>query len=301
MGRDQEDLADVCAELDAFFRIDAMGPDLPFSRLLPAVYRDAGIDLQAHFTPVFLQRFHGLMVRAGRSVERIYTAVFCSDEIVAKLLSCGAQNALLICHHPIVMETSNRGFLPLSGASLAALQESGLSVYVLHTPLDVHATVSPSRALARSLWLTALEPWFEGPEGTVALYGRLPAPIQFEALLALVRETTGVPDPHFVRNHRSAQKVAVLGGGIDVSGIQEAEGLGCDVLATGTYWNQVQTEIGKGYRREFTAIRDSLRISLIECSHYASEAVVMREDVVELCEARFGLPCAFVPQDDPWY
>jgi hypothetical protein len=72
-------------------------------------------------------------------------------------------------------------------------------------------------------------------------------------------------------------------------------------LVTGTYWNQVQTEIGRWYRREFAAIRDSLRISLIECSHYASEAVVMREDMIELCSTRFGLPCEFVPQDDPWY
>jgi putative NIF3 family GTP cyclohydrolase 1 type 2 len=294
-------LNDVCAELDAFFRIHALGPDLPFSRLMPAVYRDAGIGLEAHFAPAFLRRFHGLMIRAGNSVERIYCAVFCSDEIVAKVLDRGAHDALLICHHPLVMETSDRGFLPLSLASLAAVQEIGLSVYVLHTPLDVHEAVSPSRALARALGLARLEPWSEGPEGTVAVHGRLPAPIHFDTLLARVRDVTGVPMLHSVRNHRSVQTVAVLGGGTDVSGIQEAEALGCDVLVTGTYWNQVQTEIGSWYRREFEAIRDSLRISLIECSHYASEAVVMREDLIELCSSRFGLPCEFVSQDDPWY
>ena len=83
-------------------------------------------------------------------------------------------------------------------------------------------------------------------------------------------------------------------------GIQQAAELGCDVLVTGTYWNQVQTEIGQRYRDEFEGIRDGLAISLVECSHYASEAVVMRTDVVALCE-RFGLACEFVPQDDPWY
>ena len=69
-----------------------------------------------------------------------------------------------------------------------------------------------------------------------------------------------------------------------MAGILKGAELGCDALVTGTCWNQVQTEIGQRYRDEFKRIRDDLTISLVECSHYASEAIVMRTDVVELCK-----------------
>ncbi len=97
------------------------------------------------------------------------------------------------------------------------------------------------------------------------------------------------------------QTIAVLGGGPDADGILNAQALGCDALVTGTYWNQVQTAIGQRYRDEFEGIKDNLEISLVECSHYASEAVVMRQDMVSFCTERLRAACEFVHQDDPWY
>jgi putative NIF3 family GTP cyclohydrolase 1 type 2 len=198
------------------------------------------------------------------------------------------------------METSDRGFLPLSESSLAAMQEAGVSVYVLHTPLDVHGSVSTSRALARELGLRQLTPYYEVPGGYAGVYGHLPASLEFGALLDRVRAVSGVPDVNFVAYHQDMQQIAVLAGGTDVPGIQEAEALGCHVMVTGTYDNLVQTDIGRQYKQAFEWIKDSLKISLIECSHYASEAVVMHQDMVDLCVTRFDLPCQFVPQDDPW-
>ena len=199
------------------------------------------------------------------------------------------------------METSNRGFLPLSERYLADMQERAISIYVLHTPLDVHNEISTSRALARELGLESLRGFYPGPEGFTGVYGRFPGLTAFDDLLSKVTDVTNVRDPHFIRNHDAVHTVGIIAGGTDVAGIKEVSALGCDMLLTGTYYNLVQTEIGQRYRDEFEAIRDSLEISLIECSHYASEAVVMREDIVDLCVNRFGLDCEFLPQDDPWY
>jgi len=179
------------------------------------------------------------------------------------------------------------------------MQNSGLSVYVLHTPLDVHEEISTSGALARELGLKGPERC-QGHDGYAGVYGRLPAPTEFDNLLRRVRDVTGVADPHFIRNSEAVHTIGVLAGGTDVGGIQEVTALGCDALVTGTYYNLVQNEIGQRYREDFDRISDSLEISLIECSHYASEAVVMRKDILGLC-ARFGIECEFVPQDDPWY
>jgi hypothetical protein len=77
--------------------------------------------------------------------------------------------------------------------------------------------------------------------------------------------------------------------------------LGCDTLLTGTYYNQVQTEIGQWYRDEFEKIRDSLEINLVEASHYATEAIVMQVDMADFCTNYLGVDCEFIAQDDPWY
>jgi putative NIF3 family GTP cyclohydrolase 1 type 2 len=293
-------LDEIIAQLDVFFQIDTFQPDLPFSNLVPSVYRETEIKLEEYLESAFLRRFHGLMMRNGQTVGRICSIVFLSDEIVEKVLLGGERDVLLISHHPLVMETSDRGFLPLSEACLVEMQNRAISVYVLHTPLDVHEEISTSGALARELGLERLERCCQVPGGYAGVYGRLPAPIEFDDLLGRVRDVTGVADPHFIRNREVVHTMGVLAGGTDVDGIMEVTASGCDALVTGTYYNLVQNEIGRRYREEFDRIRDSLAISLIECSHYASEAVVMRKDIMELC-ARFGVACEVVPQDDPWY
>jgi putative NIF3 family GTP cyclohydrolase 1 type 2 len=294
-------LDEIATELDAYFALDSLPPDLPFSRLLPVAYEGTGIRLEMVLERAFLECFHGLMICGGQVIERIYSAVFLSDEIVAKVALRAKGNALLICHHPLVMETSNRGFLPLSEASLVTIRDRRISVYILHTPLDVHAEVSPSGALARELGVQPLGRYNVVAGGTAGVYGRLPASIPFDSLVQRVRQASGVPDVHSIRVRPQVRTIGVLGGGTDVRGIQEATALGCDALVTGTYDNQVQNEIGRRYRAEFERFRNALEISLVECSHYASEAVVMRRELAGLCADRFGTSCEFVPQQDPWY
>jgi putative NIF3 family GTP cyclohydrolase 1 type 2 len=294
-------LDDVTAELDAFFKIDAFQPDLPFSRLVPTVYEGTGIELETYLESRFLERFHGLMVRASQQVEKIYSIVFVSDEMVDNVLARGERDVLVISHHPLVMETSDRGFLPLSETSLVGMLKNGVSVYVLHTPLDVHKEISTSRALARELGLVELELYYKVRGGYAGVYGNLPAPVDFDVLVQRVRDVTDVPDVHFIRNREVVRRIAVLGGGSNVAGIRQVEALSCDTLVTGTYYNQVQNEIGQRNREEFESIKNGLRINLLECSHYASEAVVMRRDIADFCTARFGMACEFLPQDNPWY
>lgn len=294
-------LDEIATQLDAFFRLDRFEPDSPFSRLVPGVYADARIALENYLEPTFLETCHGLMMRNGQAVDRIRTIVFLSEEILDAVLDRGERDVLLITHHPLVMETSGRGFLPLPERYFARMQERAISIYALHTPLDVHDTASTGRALARELGIEGLKAFYRVPGGCAGVHGRFPTPLLFDDLLENVTSATGVSDPHFIRHHEVVRTIGVIPGGTGVSGILEASDLGNDVLVTGTYYNLVQNEIGQRYRDEFEAIREGLEISLVECSHYASEAVVMRTDVIALCAERFGLDCEFIPQADPWY
>lgn len=295
-------LEQITKELDAFFRIGELQPDLPFSKLIPQVYQATGIDLEDYLEEGFLETFHGLMLHNSQNVDKIYCTVFLSEESVDKVLARNERNVLLISHHPLAMETSDRGFLPLSEEHLAGMQEQSVSVYVLHTPLDVHAKVSTSRALAREVGVEQLiGSYHQGPSGPTASYGRLPEAITLGDFLKRVAQVTGVNDLHFVKNRETVHTVGIIAGGTDANGILETAALGCDTLLTGTYFNQVQTEVGQWYRDEFEKIRGSLEINLVEASHCATEAIVMQMDIVDFCTDRFGIDCEFIPQDDPWY
>jgi putative NIF3 family GTP cyclohydrolase 1 type 2 len=293
-------LSRITEQLDAFFHLDEFPPDTPFSALVPSVYGEARIDLARYLTPRFMESFHGLMIRNGEAVAKAYCTVFLSEETLGKVLAQEERDVLIVSHHPLVMETSDRGFLSLSGHTLVEMQQRGVSVYILHTPLDVHGELSTGRALARELGLGELKGFYLVLGRPAALCGRFGAPVRFVDLLTRVSEVSGVHDLHHVRHHDTVQTAAVIPGGTDVEGILLATQLGCDVLVTGTYWNQVQNAIGQRYREEFERIRDDLKISLVECSHYASEAVVMRMDMVSLIKG-LGIDCAFIAQDDPWY
>jgi len=82
-------LNEIVAELDTFFQIDTFQPDLPFSHLVPSVYRVTGVELEKYLESAFLKRFHGLMIRNSQSVEKICSIVFLSDEVVEKVLVGG--------------------------------------------------------------------------------------------------------------------------------------------------------------------------------------------------------------------
>ena len=295
-------LDQITKELDSFFRIDELPPDSTFSRLVPQVYARAGIVPRDYLEETFLKTFHGLMMCNGQAVERICCTVFLGDEIVDKVLARRETNVLLISHHPLVMETSNRGFLPLSKKRLREMQRQGISVYILHTPLDVHDEISTSRALAREVGVKELAgAYYPGPGGPAATYGHLPAPITLDDFLTRVAQITGVNDLHFIKHRETVNSVGIIAGGTDVRGILETAALECDTLLTGTYYNQVQTEVGQRYREEFENIKDGLEINLVEASHYATEALVMQIDMVDFCVNRFGIDSAFIPQNDPWH
>jgi len=294
-------LDELVQGLDAFFRLERFSPDQPFGSLVPAVYATFGLDVAHYCEPEFLEQFNGLMFRGSPDVQRVWTSVFLSDEVVDRLLTRGEGNCLLVTHHPLVMETHDRGFLPLSPASLEGLKANGISVYSAHNPLDAHPRVSTAQALAREIGVRPLGTFYAAPGGDAGLFGQLSRSEGWHHFVRRTADIIGVREIHCLQKHEAVWNVAVIPGGTNVRGVEEATDLGCEVLFTGTYLNQVKNDIGQRHRDAFEALRPRLQISLVECSHYASEAVVMRVDMVAWCHERFGLPSSFVGQADPWY
>jgi putative NIF3 family GTP cyclohydrolase 1 type 2 len=81
--------------------------------------------------------------------------------------------------------------------------------------------------------------------------------------------------------------------------MEEALAAGCDTYLTGDFQVRHGGPWAEQHRPEFDAFVEEVQLNLIGGSHYATEALVLREDMVQLF-SDWGLEAQFVPQGDPW-
>ncbi len=290
----------VVEALNTYFNAPGCEPDSSFAGNMRATYAPFPGLLQRYATAQFLTKYNGLMLRNGAEITKVYTVVFLSQEVLDKILSYGHKDTLVVTHHPLEMETSHRGFLPMPESYFKALKAKATSVYSLHDPLDVHSIISTSRALASALGVTSQRPFAHMPPGFVGIYGCIelsPLP----NFLQQVRVVTRVPELHYIVKQSNIEKVGIVAGEVDASAMQEAESLGCDTYLTGTYYNRINNPLGEQQRISFKKAMRQAHMNLIECSHYASESIVMKRDLFDYLAKGIGLAAEFVEQSNPWY
>ncbi|PIU10859.1 hypothetical protein COT27_00960 [Candidatus Kuenenbacteria bacterium CG08_land_8_20_14_0_20_37_23] len=282
------------------FKVAGIPPDLPFNNLLPRKYDEAGIEFKKYFTEEFLKNFHGLMIKNGEEITKIYLTVFLSEEILDKIFRNNEQDILIFSHHPMFLETNNRGFLPLKEKYFLEMKERRVSVYSLHSPLDINEEISTSKSIANKLSLKNLKvcaPWQGSFSG---VYGELPKAINFEDFIKSLNVIFGIKECHFIKKHIDVFRVGIIaGGGTDIKDIKEIISLGRDTYLTGDFVNKVKNEYGEAERKKFESIKNSLNINLIECSHYATEKLVILNEITKLFKDR-GFNTLFIKQDNPW-
>ena len=287
-------------ELDEKFNVAKCPPDIPFSRVVPREYEASGLDMGRYFYPEYLKKFNGLMLRNGDQVQKIYLAVFLSPEILDVILERGDRDALIFVHHPMEFESSGRGFLPLPEEYLKALQAFSLSVYAIHSPLDIHSEIATSQSIANQLNLIRQRRYNAYSIGFAGIVGELQMPVSFDDFLKALRRIFEINEIHFIKRTDTVHRVGVIaGGGADVAYIKESIALQCDTYLSGDYENKVRTENSIKKRQEFEKEKDDLNINLIECSHYATEKLVFIHELKTYFES-VGYPCEFIPQKNPW-
>ncbi len=290
----------IVHQLDAEFDIENIPPDEPFRRLLPKLYDAARIDFRRYMTAQFLRSFHGLMLENGDSVSKVYLAVFLSGEILDKIFSQGISDTLFFLHHPMDMESGNRGFLPLEERYLAEMRRRRISVYSLHSPLDIHQTISTGRAIAKALKLQDYKEYSRCSVGFAGIFGSLEEKIPFHGFIERVKAIFNINDVHFIQRLPDVYRIGIIaGGGAEVEYIKETIDAGCDTYLSGDFLNKVKTENSLRHRAEFEAIKDSLPINLVECSHYATEKLVLVNEMQDYFN-KLGLETEFIGQSDPW-
>jgi len=304
--------ANLVAGLDAFLDLDRYPSD-DFA-VITEFCRDAAIPIEDYATPSFLRRFNGLMLDNAEEIASVFTLVFPCAEVLAEVGRRAAalspsKGALIFTHHPMDMETSGRGLIPIETEWLRRLREARISLYAAHVPLDCHQTVSTSRALARAVGVPAEAPFAGYHGGHAGVHGSID-PVPFDEFLERVRSACGVAHLEAKRTHERVEHVAVVAGGAAYPALMQealdasseggsASGGGCDTYLTGDFRVRHGGPWAEEHRPQFDAFVDAVPLNLIGASHYATEALVLRQDMIAFFRD-IGLAAEFVPQSDPW-
>jgi putative NIF3 family GTP cyclohydrolase 1 type 2 len=252
--------------------------------------------------------WNGLALDNTPALDRVYTIVFPSqsviDKIIAREVERGAEGAMIFSHHLVDYSESGAGFSYITEAQLDELREHKISLYVCHSPLDCHAETSTTTALAKVLKVRDQERFAPYNGGLVGIHGKV-GPINFNEFAKKCADATGLSALRYdtIRhNGRPVQHVAIVpGAGGDPKFLREAISLGCDTFVTGEWWLFGSGEWRVPYREAMRTFLIDTSLNLIGTSHYASEAVVMRDQMPEWFNEYFpGVEPVFIPQDDPW-
>jgi putative NIF3 family GTP cyclohydrolase 1 type 2 len=226
--------------------------------------------------------------------------VFPSDDVLTEVerRASGAP-ALIFTHHPMDFETSGRGLWPIGAEWLARLREKRISLYAAHAPLDCHETVSTSRSLARAIGVPAEHTFAMYFGGHAGVYGEV-EPVPFGAFLERVKSGVGIEHLERKEHSQTVHRVAVVAGGAAYPGLmEEALEVGCDTYVTGDFQVRHGGEWAEQNRPHFDAFVGSVPLNLIGASHYATESLVLRQEMLGVFNS-LGLQAEFVPQADAW-
>ena len=296
--------AELVQKLDAFFDVQAFNERNFWSGILSpsdqAVYRSLA---ESEF---FEGTWNGLMLNSTPEVDRVYLIVFPNQEVLDTVLALelerSAPGALIFAHHPADFEESGRGFVGISEVQLETLREQRISYYNCHAPLDCHQEISTVIALARALKLHDWELFSPHHGGMEGVLGKV-RDMSFGAFAEMLAEVTELPHIRYNQirfNTRPVQRIALIpGGGDHPRHLEQARDLGCDTYVTGTWWPVGEYEYADRQREVMGQIVPTMPMNLIGTSHYASEMVVMRDQMPGWFR-NAGIEARFIRQPDPW-
>jgi len=97
----------------------------------------------------FKERSMGLVCDFTKEINRVFTAIFPTKEVMKKILADGIKDAMLFVHHPSIWDIRRvPTFYQMDKDLLQRFKENRISIYNLHTPLDSYGEYSTSKTLA---------------------------------------------------------------------------------------------------------------------------------------------------------
>ncbi len=237
----------------------------------------------------FLKNQSGLMNIFSEEVNKVYSVVFITDNIINDI--CKEKNCLIFTHHQFNYFEDERGLQAIRADIFNILKESGNSIYVAHAPLDTHKIYGTSLSLAELCNIEVDRLFFDYFGAPTALIGHVNK-IKFEDFCEKIKDSIKRPELTKIKNIDFVKKVAVVAGGGDMPEIlQQVFDFGCDTLLTGTVEHHWAVPFIQEENKKFHELNKVLRRNLIGGTHYATERPAMVK-VVKLFQ-EFGIECNY--------
>lgn len=118
-------------------------------------------DIEGYLCDNFIKRSMGLVCDSTKEVNKVYTAVFPTKEVMQRVVDDGAENAMLFVHHPSIWDIRKAPstFYQMSANLLDEFKNNKISIYNLHVPLDNFNEYSTSKTLAEALDIEIEKPF----------------------------------------------------------------------------------------------------------------------------------------------
>ena len=237
----------------------------------------------------FKQRSMGLVCDNTKEVNKVYTAVFPSDNVMQAVLDKGERDVMLFLHHPSIWDLAKAPpiFHLMNRELLEKFRKQRIAVYNLHVPLDNFSEYSTSSTLAKALGLTDLIPFYEYYGSLAVVYGKTTLTTVKEMREKFMEVLGHHASLYLYGSHdiKNGMVAVAAGGGniVDLHEIMAKDGV--NLLVTGVTINAPFSEKAHDSARE-------KKINLLGGTHYSTEKPA--------CQAmcgyfkKLGLPSEFI-------
>jgi len=237
----------------------------------------------------FKQRSMGLVCDNSKEINKVYTAVFPSDNVMKSILDKGERDVMLFVHHPSVWDLAKSPpvFHQMDRVLLEEFRKRKISIFNFHVPLDNYSEYSTSTTLAGVLGLTDLRPFLEYYGSLAAVYGKTELTTVQEMrdrFAAVLGHRTSLYQ-YGVDEIKNGIVAVAAGGGNLVEVHEEIAREGVNLLITGVTTRIIPTQKAHDYAHE-------KGINILGGTHYSTEKPA--------CQAmcgyfqKLGLPSEFI-------
>lgn len=247
-------------------------------------------EVQDFLSENYKKRSMGLVCDNSELINKVYTAVFPTKEVMEKILLDKAEDALLFVHHPSIWDITKapKVFSQMDKKLLKKFQEKRISIYNLHVPLDNFGKYSTSNSLAEALGIQELQgfaPYFGGMCGS---FGKTKHKTVDE-LSKEFEKAVGHKVSLYQYGNKAIKngKVAVIaGGGNDIEYLKQIADEGVNTFITGITAKNSHSQKAHDFAKEH-------KINVLGGTHYSTEKFAC----VAMCDyfKKLGLESEFIP------
>lgn len=247
-------------------------------------------EVKDFLSPNFKKRDMGLVCDFAKEINKVYTAVFPSDEVMQRILRDKIQDAMLFVHHPATwnIRKAPTTWQQMNRQLLQQFKEKKISIYNLHVPLDNYGDYSTGVSLAKVLSIKPKKPFAPYFGSLCGVFGRT----QFD-LVEDLKEKFEEAVNHKVKLYaygddkiRNKEVAVVAGGGDDLEILQEILKAGINTFITGL-------SIKNDYSKKAHEFAEKNKINILGGTHYSTEkfACISLVDYFK----KLGLESEFIP------